>query len=115
MVLAKHSSRVLKGRVEDFELIKENKYGSTVFAKIYLKKTGQPRCRVSKGRSKNLIDLNDLVDENFTGSCILRVYQAFIGRTKTISISVEEILARNMEKTSYFADEDEDSDSEDEE
>ena len=48
----------------------------------------------------------ELVDENFSGSCILKVYQSYIGLSKSISLSVEEILAKEVDsKESYFADE----------
>ena len=50
---------------EDFELIKENKYGRSVSAKIYLRKSGKTRCRISRGSYKNLIEIDELVDENF--------------------------------------------------
>ena len=47
-----------------------------------------------------------MVDENVRGSCILNVYQAYIGSSKSIGLSVEEILAREVDrKESYFADE----------
>ena len=52
------------------------------------------------------IEIDELIDENFRGSCILKVYQAYIGSSKSISLSVQEILAREVErKESYFADE----------
>ena len=61
--------------------------------------------------------MDELIDENFRGSCILKVYQAYIGSSKSISLSVQEILAREVErKESYFADEsDEESEEEEEE
>ena len=85
--------------------------------KIYLKKSGKAKCRVSKGSHKNLIEIDELVDENFRGSCILKIYQAYIGSSKSISLSVEEILVREVDrKESYFADEsDEERDEESEE
>ena len=48
---------------------------------------------------------------------ILKVYQAYIVSSKSISLSVQEILAREVErKESYFADEsDEESEEEEEE
>ena len=116
-VLANQSCKILKDHTvtpENFELVKENKYGCSVFTKICLRKSGKTTCRISRGSHKNLIEIDELVDENFRGSCILKIYQAYIGSSKSISLSVEEILVRNMEKTSYFADEDEDSDSESE-
>ena len=84
-ILANQSCKILKDLTvtpEDFELVKENKYGHSVFAKIYLKKSGKAKCRVSKGSYKNLIEIDKLVDENFSRSCILKVYQSYIGLSK---------------------------------
>ena len=51
------------------------------------------------------------MDEVFEGSCILKIYQAYIGSCKSISLSVEEILARKIGITeSYFTDESDESD-----
>ena len=91
--LANQCCKILKDHtvtLENFELVKENKYGCSVFAKIYLKKSGKAKCRVSKGSYKNLIEIDELVDENFSGSCTLKVYQSYIGLSKSISLSVEE-------------------------
>ena len=64
------------------------------------------RCRIFKGSYKNLIEIEKLIDENFRGSCMLKIYQAYIGSSKSISLSVEEILVRGADrKESYFADE----------
>ena len=54
------------------------------------------------------------MDEKFEGSCILRIYQAYVGSCKSISLSVEEILARKIGiRESYFTNEsDEESDEE---
>ena len=52
------------------------------------------------------IPLEDLVDENFEGSCILKLYQAYVGSTKSISLSVEEILVTDRETSSSYFDED---------
>ena len=93
------SCKILKDHTvipENFELVKENKYGCSVFAKIYLKKSGKAKCRVSKGSYKNLIEIDELVDENFSGRCILKVYQPYIGLSKSISLSVEEIPAKGL-------------------
>ena len=105
-VLANQSCKILKDNTitpESFELVKENKYGRSVFAKIYCNKSGKVKCRVSEGSYKNLIEIDELIDENFKGSCILEVYQAYIGSSKSISLSVQEILAKEVErKESYF-------------
>ena len=116
-VLANQSCKILKDHTvtsENFELVKENKYGCSVFAKIYLWKSGKTRCRISRGSHKNLIEIDELVDENFRGSCILKIYQAYIGSSKSISLSVEEILVREVDrKESYFADESDEESEED--
>ena len=120
--LANQSCEILKDHTvtpENFELVKENKYGCSVFAKlkIYSNKSGKTKFGISKGSYKNLIEMDELINENFKGSCILKVYQAYIGSSKSVSLSVEEILAREVErKESYFADEsDEESEVEQEE
>ena len=74
-VLANQSCKILKDHTvtpENFKLVKENKYGCSVFAKIYLRKSGKARCRISRDSHKNLIEIDELVDENFRGSCILK-------------------------------------------
>ena len=108
-VLVNQSCKILKDHTvtpENFKLVKENKYGCSVFAKIYLRKSGKARCKISRSSHKNLIEIDELVDENFRGSCILKIYQAYIGSSKSISLSVEEVLVREVDrKESYFADE----------
>ena len=55
--LANQSCKILKDHTitpENFELVRENKYGCSVFTKIYLKKSGKAKCRVSKGSYKQL-------------------------------------------------------------
>ena len=107
--LANQSCKILKDHTVtpgNFELVKENKYGCSVFTKIYLRKSGKTRCRISRGSHKTFMEIDELVDENFRGSCILKIYQAYIGSSKSISLSVEEILVREVDrKESYFADE----------
>ena len=43
-----------------------------------------------------MIGVEELVDKNFEGSWILKLYQAYIGSSKSISLLVEEILARKI-------------------
>ena len=98
---------------EDFELVRDNRTGRSVYAKIYSKKSGKVKCRISLGNSRNIIGVEELVDEKFEGSCIIKLYQAYIGVSKSISLSVEEILARKiLISESYFEDEDSESDKE---
>ena len=59
-----------------------------------------------ESRKRVPIPLEELNDESFEGSCILKLYQAYVGSTKSISLSVEEILVTNREtSSSYFNDE----------
>ena len=60
-----------------------------------------------------MIGVEELVDEIFEGSCILKIYQAYTGSCKSISLSLEEILARKIGiGESYLADESNESDKE---
>ena len=55
------------------------------------------------GSPNNTINIEELVDENFEGSCIVKLYHAYLGSTRSITLSVEEIFARGMETMeSYF-------------
>ena len=116
-VIAEESCKILKDesfKPEDFELMRDNRSGRSVYAKIYSKRLGKAKCRISQGSYKNVMGVEELVYEKFEGSCILRIYQAYVGSCKSISLSVEEILARKIGiSESYFADEsDEESDEE---
>ena len=58
------------------------------------------------------------MDENFKGSCILKLYRPYLGSTKSITLLVEEILVKKMNTMeSYFDGESdsEESDSEEDE
>ena len=118
-VIAKESCKILKDKSikpEDCKLIRDNKSGRSVYAKIYSKKSGKVKCRISQVSYKNAIGVEELVDEKFEGSCILKIYQAYVGFCKSISLSVEEILARKIGiSESYFADESDESDEESDE
>ena len=62
--------------------------------------------RISKFENSKGTIYSLLVDENFEGSCILKLYQAYVGSAKPISLSVEEILVTEREtSSSYFNDE----------
>ena len=105
-----------KLKAEDFELVKDSKVGGNVYTKIYTKKSGKVKCHVSLKSPKDTMPIDELVDENFEGSCILRLYHAYLGSTKSIMLSVEEILVKKMDiMESYFDDLSDESDSEDDE
>ena len=92
-----------KLKPEDFELVKNSKVGRSVYAKIYARKSGKAKCRVSLKSPKNTILIEELADENFEGSCILKLYHAYLGSTRSITLLVEEILIKEMNTMeSYF-------------
>ena len=73
------------------------------------KTTGKVSCRLSERKKvkgvfkRREIKIGDLVDESFKGSCVIRVYQVYVGSSKTITLSVEEIMATKLDtKYSYF-------------
>ena len=96
-VLARESSKITNEK-QNFELVKETKSGSkVVYGKVYTKSNGKVKCRISLNSIKNLISIEKLVDDSFTGSCILKLYQCYIGETNSISLSVQEIFAKRLE------------------
>ena len=113
-VIAKESCKILKDKSikpEDFELIGDNRSGRSLYTKIYSKKSGKVKCRISQGFYKNVIRAEELVDEVSEGSSILRIYQEYVGSSKSISLSVDKILARKIGiSESYFSDEGDESD-----
>ena len=72
-VVANESCRLVpkvngrKLKPEDFELIKDNKSGRSVHAKIYSRQSGKAKCRISLGSPKNTIPIEGLVDEKLRG------------------------------------------------
>ena len=94
-----------KLKPEDFELVKDSKVGRSVYAKIYARKSGKVKCRISLKSPKSTIQIDELVEENFEGSCILRLYHAYLGSTKSITLSVEEILVKEMDTMDTIDDE----------
>ena len=118
-VVARESCRLVpkvngrKLKPEDFELVKDSKVGRSVYTKIYTRKSGKVKCRISLKSPKNTILIDELIDENFEGSCIIRLYHAYLGSTKSITFSVEQVLVKEMDITeSYFDDFSDESDSE---
>ena len=81
-----------------------------MYARNYTSKaTGRVSCRISERKKvkgvfkRRKLKINDLVDESFKGSCVIRVYQVYVGLSKTITLSVEEIMATKLTlEDSYF-------------
>ena len=105
-----------KLKPEDFDLVKDSKSRKSVYTKIYSRKSGKAKCRISLGSPKNTVPIEELVDENFERSCIVKLCHAYLGSTRSITFSVEEIFARGMATMElYFNESDsEESDEEDE-
>ena len=105
-----------KLKPEDFDLVRDSKSGRAVYAKTCPRKSGKAKCRISLGSPNNTITIEELVDENFEGSCILKLYHAYLGSTRSITLSVEEIFVKEMSTMeSYFEESDsEESEEEDE-
>ena len=117
-VVARESCRLVpkvngkKLKPEDFELVKDSKVGRSVYVKLYTRKSGKVKCRVSLKSPKNTIQIDELVEENFEGSCILRLHHAYPGSTKSITLSVEEILVKEMDTIESYLDDETDSEDE---
>ena len=73
----------------DFELIKTSSEGKykNVYTRIYTNSTGRVNCKISEREKVKVVfkrrklKIGDLVDESFKGSCVLRVYQVYVGLT----------------------------------
>ena len=98
-------------KLSDPELIKTSANGKykNVYARIYMNSSGRVTCKLSERKKvegvfkKRKLKISDLVDESFKGSCVLRVYQVYVGTSKTITLSVEEIMATELNtERSYF-------------
>ena len=77
-----------KGKIQksfkpsDLELVKTTGNGKykNVYARIYANKSGKVNCNLSERKEidgvykRKRIDVNELVDESFKGSCALRIY-----------------------------------------
>ena len=62
-----------------------------------------------------MIPIEELVDENFEGSCILKLYHAYLGSAKSITLSVEEILVKKINNMESYLDGESDSEESDSE
>ena len=55
------------------------------------------------------------MDQNFKGSCIIKLYHAYLGSTRSITLSVEEIFVKEMATMESYFDESDSEESEDDE
>ena len=105
-----------KGKIQksfkpsDAELVKTTSNGKykNVYARIYTSKSGKVNCNLSERKEINgvykqkRIDVNELIDEQFKGFCVLRIYRVYVGTSKTITLSVEEIIVTNLSAKSHI-------------
>ena len=103
-----------KLKPEDFDLVKDSKSGRSVNAKIYSRRSEKAKCRIFLGSPKNTIKVEELVDENFDESCIVKLYHSYMGSTRSITLSVEEIFAKEMATMESYFDESDSKESEEE-
>ena len=108
-MIARETCRYLgskKLKPEELKLVKNSKVGNVVYAKIYTR-SGKSRCLITnKSEDKSKLNLDDLVGKKCKGSCIIKLYQAFVGSNKSITFSIEEILVKEMKnRKSFFDDE----------
>ena len=104
--------KILKSfKPSDLELVKTTVSGKykNLYARIYTSKSGKVKCypsermKVNGVYKRNRIDINELIDEKFKRFCLLRIYQVYIGSSKTITLSVEEIMVTDLaSRKSYF-------------
>ena len=83
-----------------------------VYARIYANKSGKVNCNLSERKEidgvykRKKTDVNELIDEPFKGFFVLRIYRIYVGTSKTITLSVEEIIGYRFTdlpaKKSYF-------------
>ena len=111
-VLSRESSKITNEK-QNFELVKETKSGSkVVYGEIYTKSNGKVKCRISLNSIKNLFGIEKLVNDSCTGSCILKLYQCYIGETNSISLSVQEIFTKRLERMESYLDDESEMESE---
>ena len=61
------------------------------------------RIEVDGKFKRKRIDIEELVDESFKSTCVIRVYRVYVGSSKMITLVAEEILATEMKhRSSYF-------------
>ena len=97
----------------DLELSKTISNGKykNVYARIYTSGSGRVTCKSSERKKvkgafkRRKLKIGDLVDESFKGYCVIKVYQVHVGSSKTITLSVGEIMATELNPKRSYSDE----------
>ena len=98
-------------KASDFELVKTSGKYKNVYARIYTSKSGKVECKLSERikaggtYKRKRIDINELIDETFKGFCVVRIYRAYVGSSKSITLSVEEIMVTDLSSKKFYFDE----------
>ena len=106
----------------DLELIKTTANGKykNVLRQDLHESSGMVNCKISERKEvkgvfkRSKVRINDLVGESFKGSCVLKVYRVYVGSSKMITLSVEEIMATELTIKKLYFDEYEEIESSDE-
>ena len=99
-----NKSKTAKLKPSDLELIKTTSNGKykNVYPRTDTSGSGRVACKLSECKKvkgvfkKRKLKIGDLVDESFKGYCIIKIYQVYIGSSKIITLSVEEIMATEL-------------------
>ena len=99
-----NKSKTAKLKPSDLELIKTTSNGKykNVYPRIYTSGSGRVACKLSERKKvkgvfkRRKLKIGDLVDESFKRYCVIKVYQVYISSSKTITLSVEEIVATEL-------------------
>ena len=90
-------------KCEDFKLIKESKNYHNIYCKIYTYPSGKHKCCYSElidGKCRVKL-FEDAAFEKFKGNCVVRITHAFSGKTKGITICIDEILNYSSKKSCF--------------
>ena len=97
--------------LSDLKLVKTNADGKyrNLYARIYTNKSGKVNCNLSEHKKvkgvhkRQRISIDDLVDESFKGSFVLKGYRMLVRSSKTLTLSVQEIMVTDIDtRKSYF-------------
>ena len=100
-----------KLKPSDLELIRTTSNGKykNVYTRIYTSGSGRITCKLPERKKvkgvfkRRNLKIGDLVDESFEGYCVIKVYQVYVSSSKTVTLSMEEIMATELNtKRSYF-------------
>ena len=98
-----------KLKPSDLELIKTTANGKykNVYARIYMKSSGMVNCKIPERKEvkgvfkRSKLRINDLVDESFKESCVLKVYRMYVGSSKRSRFPLKRLWLPNSPSKSH--------------